>query len=184
MATIREITEVSEEFSALRKQYFFDHVIFSYQWWILMVILLAMWVIWVIFVDKRRLNSILLVGIVTSLIAVNLDDIGLACGFWIYAYHIAYFSNQLLPVDIATIPVFYMLLYQYLRSWKSYVIVLVILSIFAAFVVEPLFVKMNIYIMLRWEHWFSTPFYILIGVFAKWMADKLEKHNTSSSGDF
>lgn len=115
----------------------------------------------------------MLVGLMASTIALILDEIGLFLTLWAYAYQLAPFTNKLLTVDIAIIPVSYMLLYQYVRKWRPYLITLAVLSLFAVFVAEPIFGVLDIYILLGWEHWYSTPFYFLIGVFVKWMADKV-----------
>lgn len=176
-AIVDEMIKTQEKFAELKKLYFFEHVIFSYQWWFLIFVTVFVWIVWAILVDKKNLNRILLVGLFTSLTAVVLDDIGLSLVFWFYPYQIAFFTNQLYPVDIAIIPVFYMLLYQYRTTWVSYLLTLVLLLLFAVIVAEPLFAKMDIYMLIRWEHLYSIPFYMLIGIFVKWLVDRLVKNN-------
>jgi hypothetical protein len=78
-------------------------------------------------------------------------------------------------VNMAILPVSYMLVYQYVRTWKMYVFVLAVLSIFGATIAEPLFVDLRYYIMMDWEFRYSIPFYIAIGIFAKLLVDKLVK---------
>ncbi|WP_373894241.1 CBO0543 family protein [Virgibacillus sp. CBA3643] len=168
-----QIIERQARFVQLKNEYFFESIIFSYQWWFLLIIAVGLWIVWAIVVDKKRLNAILLVGFMASMIALILDELGLFLALWVYAHHLAPFTHKLLTVDIAIIPVSYMLLYQHARKWKPYLIKLGLLSLFAVFVAEPIFGVLDIYILLGWKHWYSTPFYFLIGVFVKWMADKI-----------
>jgi hypothetical protein len=121
-----ELTELVELQTKLIKQHYFDHVLFSYQWWFLVCICVLLWGIWAILVDKKRIHIILLVGLITSIVAILLDDIGLSQSLWEYPYQIVYFTTRMDPIDMSVIPVFYMLLYQYMRTWKWYIITLIL----------------------------------------------------------
>lgn len=172
-----ELIELQKAYAQLRKQHFFEHVLFSYQWWIFVFLMIGLWTIWTILVEKRRLNIILLVGLITSSIAFIFDDIGVTLALWAYPYEFAYVTSHMSPVDLAIIPVSYMLLYQYANNWKPYILTLILLTLFGAFIAEPTFVKLDMYRLLQWQHWYSLPFYILIGIFVKWLVDKIEKNH-------
>ncbi|WP_430787607.1 CBO0543 family protein [Virgibacillus flavescens] len=171
--TFKDIIKAREAHAQLKKDYFFEFVLFSYQWWFLLVLTIGLWIGWLVILDKKRLTPILYVGLISSLIATISDDIGVTSGLWTYPYKLTYFSNQLYPVDFAIIPVGYMLLYQFFHIWKHYLIALLVLSVFATFVVESVFVRMDIYLLLKWKHWYSSPFYFLIGALVKYSVDKL-----------
>ncbi|WP_152640146.1 CBO0543 family protein [Virgibacillus necropolis] len=175
---MNEIIDTHEKYSQLKKQHFFENTLFSFQWWILVTITVVLWMIWAVMVDKKRLNIILLVGLITSLLALIMDDIGISLNLWTYPSQLTYFVSRLYPVDVAIIPVFYMLLYQYFRAWKSYLVVLTLLSLFAIFVSEPIFSELDIYTLLRWKYWYSFPIYILMGIFVKGLVDKIERKCT------
>lgn len=134
-----------------------------------------LWTVWTLLVDKKRIRTILLVGLITSLLAIMMDDIGISLSLWAYPYQIVYFMNRLKTVDVSIIPVFYMLLYQYFRTWKSFMIALVLLCLFAVFVAEPIFGKLGMYERIQWEYWYSGPIYLLMGVFVKGLVDKIDK---------
>ncbi|MFD0953707.1 CBO0543 family protein [Virgibacillus natechei] len=165
--------ETQQTYGQLHIQHFFETIIFTYQWWLLLVVSIGLWVIWALLVDKRRLNAILLVGLLVSLMALAFDEIGILLALWAYDYYLVPFTSKLYPVDLAIVPVFFMLLYQYVRAWKPYLLVLTLLTLFAVIVAEPLFVALDIYILLVWEHWYSAPIYILMGIFVKWLVDKV-----------
>ncbi|MGG0552577.1 CBO0543 family protein [Priestia aryabhattai] len=167
--------EIQKQFADLQKEHFFESTLFSYQWWILIATTLILWIVWLLIVDKKRLKEILIVGLITSMLAVVMDDIGLSVMAWFYPYQLVYFTTRLNAVDLAVIPVSYMLLYQYFRPWKSYFLATAGFCLFAAFIAEPIFVKLNMYEMMRWEYWYSFPIYMVLGIFVKWLVDKIER---------
>lgn len=174
-STMKDIIEANEAFTQLKKQYFLDHVLYSHQWWFLVALTITIWVVWMFLVDKYRLVPICLIGLFTGLIAIIMDDFGITMNLWNYQYKLSYLTNQFYTVDLAVIPVSYMLLYQYVPRWKNYIIVLITLSLFGTFIAEPFFVKLDIYVLLLWQHWYSTPIYILIGIIVKWITDNMDK---------
>jgi hypothetical protein len=111
MRQIDERMQIQKQFADLQKEYFFENILFSYQWWILMATTIILWIVWLLVVDKKRLKVILIVGLITSMMAVVMDDIGLSVTAWFYPYQLVYFTTRLNAVDLAVIPVSYMLLY-------------------------------------------------------------------------
>ncbi|MDR4938261.1 CBO0543 family protein [Rossellomorea marisflavi] len=172
-----KLIEVQKDFAQYQKKFFFQETLFSYQWWIILATTIILWVVWVLVVDKKRLKSIMIVGLITSLMATVMDDIGLSLAAWHYPYQLVYFTTRFNPVDLAVIPVTYMLLYQYFVSWRSFFIAILSFCLFAAFIAEPIFVLLDMYIMMRWEYWYSAPIYFAMGILVKWLMDKLDAHS-------
>lgn len=172
---MHELIAIHEKYAQIHTQQFSENIFLSYQWWFLLGISIALWTVWIIFVDKKRLNSILLTGLFTSTTALILDDIGLSMALWIYPYYLFPFSSVQYPIDLAIIPVFYMLLYQYSPQWKAYLFNLTLLTLFAVFVAEPLFTHLGIYIPIHWKHLYSIPGYLLLGIISKGLVDQFEK---------
>jgi len=172
---MNELIELHEKYAHLQTDYFMEHALFSWQWWFLIFITVALWIIWAFVVDKQRIKSILITGLFASTITLVLDDIGISMSLWIYPYHLHPFSSQFYPVDIAIIPITYMLLYQYFRKWKHYLAAVTLLILFGLFVAEPFFIKTNLYIPLHWKPLYSSPVYLLVGVFLKGFVDALDK---------
>src|SRR5699024_8776857 len=141
-----DIIEVRGKLFELEKAWFLDHVLFSIQWWFLLLVVIFLWTTWAILVDKRNIHAILLVGFMTAMLAMLMDEIGLTLSLWIYPRPLSPFVSRLNPVDLAIIPVIYMLLYQYAKEWKHYVIILILISLFAVLIAEPLFGKWGVYI--------------------------------------
>lgn len=170
-----DIIDAREKLMKDQEVYFLQEILFSWRWWLLIIIAIILWLIWIWLVDKTRVFTILFVGLSTSMIATHLDDIGLSLMLWAYPYGSTPYLDRLSLVDLSVLPVAYMLLYQYVKTWGKYMFVLVVLTLFAVFVAEPVFEKMQLYMMMNWKHVYSTPFYIAIGVFMKWLTDALEK---------
>lgn len=170
---MQEIIEIRKKLYDLGKEYFFEHVLYSAQWWVLIFIAISLWTIWTVLVDKKRLGSIMLVGLIASLLALVMDDIGIQMTLWVYPRPFSPITSRLNVVDLAIIPVSFMLVYQYARKWRSYIIAVTIMMLFAIFVAEPLFGKWYMYIKVKWEYWYSGPIYFAMAMFTKWITDKI-----------
>jgi hypothetical protein len=119
--------------------------------------------------------EIFLYGALISMYSILLDDIGSYYLFWIYKYQLVPISPRLNPVDLTIMPVTYMIVYQFFRGWKPFLIAQTILAFGAAFLTEPVFTKMNIYLMLKWNFFYSFFIYIFLGAFNKWFVEKMVK---------
>ncbi|PWW02811.1 hypothetical protein DFQ01_10888 [Paenibacillus cellulosilyticus] len=179
--TFDEIKKVDHELSELRKQYFYHHDLFSFQWWLLLVIAVIPWIIWCRLVDKSKLREILLFGSIISIIVVLLDDTGGELGLWSYPYQLIRLMPRLHPVDFAVLPVCHMLIYQYFRSWKSFVIANVMMSAVFSFVAEPLLVWLHIYDLDKWKYIYSFPVYIAKALLVKWIVEMIIRKSKQSA---
>ncbi|HEU5141465.1 MAG TPA: CBO0543 family protein [Bacillales bacterium] len=171
----QQILNLQAKLADLRKEYFFEDILFGYHWWILVGQTLVLWAVWLILVDRGRLRNILLVGLFSLAFALVLDDMGLSTGAWNYPYKIVYFTTRLNPVDMVILPITFMLIYQYFQRWGSYLIATILFAAFASFIAEPLFVKLNLYTMIHWKYLYSAPIYTAIGIVVKGAADIVER---------
>lgn len=166
-----DMIRFAQEASDIKKQFFFEHVLGSYQWWLLLGLAIVPWILWFILVDKQRLRSIVLTGFFSALITITFDGIGGSLAMWAYPYQLVYFSPWLLPVDLCAVPVSIMIFYQYCRTWKSYLVVVILLALFTAFIGEPLFDRMHIAVVIHWKYIYSPFGYFIIAVISRWLAD-------------
>src|SRR5690625_1717869 len=160
MSILNKLVKTQQEYAHLIKQHFFQVEIFSYQWWILVTTMIVLWVLWLILLDRKHFRNILMIGLFSSVFAIVLDDIGLSRALWAYPYKVIFVTTRLSPVDLCIIPVAFMLIYQYARKWTWYMIFSILFALFASFVAEPLFVKMNMYHMEHWHFYYSAPIYV------------------------
>ncbi|GAA0593423.1 hypothetical protein GCM10009001_06990 [Virgibacillus siamensis] len=175
-----KLLETQEKYGRLIQQHYFEDVLFSFQWWFLLIIFILVWAVWMIVSDKRRLNTILLAGFFPTVMATIMDEIGLLLHLWSYSYHLLPFTVESYSINFSIIPVGYMLLYQYARKWKTFLIILAVLTAFAVIVAEPVFEFLGIYNLHTWKHVYSAPIYFLMAVITKWLVDKLagKENNT------
>ncbi|KAA0545384.1 hypothetical protein FZW96_18625 [Bacillus sp. BGMRC 2118] len=165
--SFEDVKMVDRHLSEIRMEYFIHENLFTFQWWLLVILMLLPWAIFFYLVNRKSLIEILFYGSLISSLTVLLDDIGVELQLWSYKYQFVKLIPRLNPVDYCILPVFYMLIYQYFRSWKSFISAMIIFSAFASFIAEPLFIWLDIYIPTKWEHWYSFPCYILLGIFVK-----------------
>jgi hypothetical protein len=149
-------------------RYWLEQVVFTPQWWLLIVLLILPWFIWWKLVDRKRIFEILTVGYMVFLIVLFLDEIGTETLLWGYRYRTTPFFHVLIPYDFTVLPVTYMLFYQWFSTWKSYFWAHVGLALVFAFISEPLLQWIEIYVVYDWKHIYSFPIYVLIALIIRW----------------
>lgn len=163
--------EIEKHYEVLRKlwwDYWTQEVLFSYQWWIMVFLLIIPFFLWWRLVDKTRIIQISMVGLLTSGMAFILDQIGSSLGYWTYPYTLTHLERDLWAVsNFSLIPFSYMMIYQWFSKWKTYLLGVLLFALFVSFVAEPIFHWLGIYMLLNWKYIYSVPGYVLLGVFVK-----------------
>lgn len=59
----------------IRLDYWLEHVVFSWRWWLLIALLTIPWFIWWKVINRKRLPELTLVALFTLIIAVVFDEI-------------------------------------------------------------------------------------------------------------
>ncbi|QQE80419.1 CBO0543 family protein [Alicyclobacillus sp. SO9] len=155
--------------------YWLEHSLFSWQWWFLLTLSVVPWVIWWILTDRNRIYEIASYGMLIGCISSLLDLWGTNSLFWAYPHQLLWFLiPALIPVDLSVLPVEHMLIYQYFRTWKSFIVALLVAALIVAFVVEPLFVRFHLYVLYSWKFIYSVPLYMLKAIFARWVIERLK----------
>ncbi|WP_135555850.1 CBO0543 family protein [Paenibacillus cymbidii] len=169
-----EIRDVQRKLTEMKKQYYFHHDLFSIQWWLLVALMIVSWMVWWKIVDKSRVREILLYGAVLSVVIIMLDDIGSELGLWSYPYQAIPLIPRLNAIDLSVLPVFHMIVYQYYKSWKSFLAANAVMALSFAFIAEPLFVWLDIYHMENWRYIYSIPLYIAKALFVRWLLEFIQ----------
>lgn len=179
MNSFEAIIEIQKQLSNLEHDYWKDNVVFSLNWWFLLMLLIVPWFIWWKFVDKKNIKQILLYGTYIMVVSSTLDDIGIATALWAYPYQLFQVGDRLNSVDLTALPILYMLVYQYFPKWKSFIISSIIFSFFYAFIFEPFFILLGIYRIIKWKYIYSFPIYIIMGIVGKFFVEKIDKVSKS-----
>lgn len=160
--THEQLTEIQRVFSEARIKNWINIDFMSFNWWVLLIILIVPWIIWWKLVDKKRMVEILLYGLIASTLITYADAIGVELLLWTYPTKFIPILPSLVPLNFTLFTVLFMLIYQYTNNWKSYIVVQLISSVISAFICLPILNWMGIGKILKWNYFYS--FLLLIGV--------------------
>lgn len=180
MPSFQDVENAGKDFLDMRHQHWLQHNVFTWQWWFLFCLTIVPWFLWWRLVDKKQLVQMFLYGTLIVIITTTLDIIGTNLRFWAYPQQLFWFLiPPLLPVDSTLMPVEHMLVYQYFRRWRNFVIALCIVAVFNALVAEPLFTKSGMYELYSWKYAYSIPIYVLKAISTRWFVEKLLSRQTA-----
>jgi hypothetical protein len=144
------------------------------QWWLLLAMFTVPWLIWMKVVDKQRKLEIIVVGLLVALATKLLDLVGYNLKFWDYPIQMIPLVPEAFAFDLSMIPVAYMLLHQYFKTWKSYCMGLICMSLVYAFIGEPFCNWIMVIVYIKWKYVYSALYYIVIGIIVRMTVEKLK----------
>jgi uncharacterized membrane protein YeaQ/YmgE (transglycosylase-associated protein family) len=159
-----EIMDVQKTLHNLRFDYWLDHDLFSWQWWVLLIMFLVPWVIWYKVIPKEKKAEVLSFGLLIGLLSSQLDELGVMTGTWSYPYQLVQTNRGLNPYNFTLIPVGYMIVYHYFKKWKHFIAGNIVIGLVAAFIAEPLLKFTGIYKPIHWSYFYSLPIYIILPI--------------------
>jgi hypothetical protein len=151
----------------------------SPQWWLLLAFIIVPWLIWVKVVDKKKLE-IVVVGLFVAIVTKLLDLVGYNLNFWDYPIQLIPIVPEAFAFDLSMIPVAFMLLYQYFKTWKSYCIGLICMSVVYAFIGEPFCNWIMVVIYIKWKYIYSFVYYIVIGLSVRAIVENFKGRHTGN----
>lgn len=131
------------------------------------------WVIWAKLVKRDIILEILLFGTIIILTTALLDVVGTQYSFWDYPIAFLPFIPRAFPFDFSMVPVAYMLLYQYFRTWKSFILAQIIMALTYAYIGEPFCEWVKLVNYLEWRYRYSFIYYIIVGIVTRALILKL-----------
>ena len=165
------IVQTLSIFTDMRMEQWLQETLYTWQWWLLVALLIAPWILWWHVVDKKRFTEIVLLGMFVLATCSWMDEVGCEMILWYYPYKLLPVYPQLVPINYAVIPVTYMLIYQYFRPWRSYIVAMVINAALFSFVAEPSLNYLGMYKLVKWYYYYSFPIYIIIAVSHRWLVE-------------
>ncbi|MCL6477687.1 MAG: hypothetical protein K6T65_04655 [Peptococcaceae bacterium] len=103
-------------------------------------------------------------GFMVALTAMSFDAVGVEFDFWEYHYQLFPLLDILIVYDNSVLAVTYMLVYQYVHTWKTFIVIHVVIALIFAFVAEPALVRLDYYQLLKWKFICSFPVYLAIAL--------------------
>ncbi|WP_018931829.1 CBO0543 family protein [Gracilibacillus lacisalsi] len=179
--SFEKILDLQYKLADYRKQYWIEHDLFTWQWWLLLLVFIIPWVIWYKVIPKEKKAECLSYGLLLGLLASQLDEIGINSGAWAYSYQLTQLNRGLNPYNFSFIPVAYMIAYYYFPKWKHFILANVAIAILAAFITEPILTKMGIYKTFYWKSLYSFPIYILLPIIFRFLVFYILENNKSKN---
>src|SRR5699024_2205452 len=84
----QDILELANNYRVNRIEFWINEVLFSLQWWILLITSIGLIVIWIIVLDKAMVTEIVTYGLMVAMIANFADMTGLSLSLWGYPYNL------------------------------------------------------------------------------------------------
>lgn len=154
MAGTNRIMELQQELLALRISDWQEKV-FSLQWFFIIFLIVVPWITWWKLVNKKYIAEILSFGLLIMVTASLLNEVGLQLQLWRSPYSLLPVPHRWFAPAYSYLPVTFMLIYQYSRTWKSFTIMTVALSAITAFVFQPILTWLGIHIFIKWNYFYS-----------------------------
>jgi hypothetical protein len=162
-----DAVDIQWQLTCTRFDEWINNDLFHYRWWVLLALFILCEYLWWKTVDKSRLNEIILYAAFVTIMILALDELGTELTLWYYPINIFPLFPPIAAIDLSCLPLVYSLIYQYFRTWKSFIIASIIMSIISCFVLEPIFVWSGIYKMITWKSYYGLPIYFSIALCAK-----------------
>jgi hypothetical protein len=166
-------------------QKWITHELFSFGWFLEIVIIFIVYAIWLKTVDKSRIQSLLLLGSLSA-VGFTIADMVLMGYFGVAEYKIRLFPFEpaLFIVSITIMPTLYMLVLQHTSSWKAYLLWTSIVTAFVAFGILPIYSLLGVLQLYHWNYFYQFMLMFTNGTIARvlllWLI-RLEQSTPASS---
>lgn len=141
--------------------------VFSPRWWGMVALVAFSYLLCFNLFDKRRLSTLFLFG---SLLAVGLvvyEIIGVNFLLWSCVLPVFPLTPCLFIPYLTTLPVFYMLIFQYSTTWRQFSLWNLIAAGVLTLVLQPIFIYFKIYQVNNWLTVYHIPFVFAIASLAR-----------------
>lgn len=168
--TIHDVHEAQQLVSQLRLSYWQQHVVGSFQWWIVISFTMIVALLWWKTLQPRKSVASILFASLSLVFIMFLDTIGGDLQLWEYGSMVLPWGARLVCVDI-DLAMIYAIVYELVRKWNWFAAVSGIIALVCAYVLEPLSQLLGIYYTYGWRHIYSVPFYFAIPLLFKYVTD-------------
>lgn len=136
--------EKERELVQLSVQKWISDEVFSYQWFILLGVVITFYIVWLSLADRKRGTELLLVGSLEAVAkAVYIILVSDVFGLFVYTIRLLPITTNLFATSVTVSPVIVMLTHQYTSSWKGYFLWSTIGFAFLFFVIFPVYVAIG-----------------------------------------
>ncbi|MFD1739677.1 CBO0543 family protein [Bacillus salitolerans] len=178
--TLEELLKAEKSYYDILYTHWHHRELFTIRWWFLVILSILPPIIWWKLLDKKRSFEILVFGLFLGTIASILDSIGSTTLLWFYPVRLSpYLYPQFYPYDVSLVIIPFMLAFQYCTETKKFIVVVVVVAAFIAFIAEPFMAWIGVYQQLTWEHIYSFVIYIAIALLCYKIVGFLKERSTT-----
>lgn len=170
-----KLREVENKLIRAELETWLNNEFLTFHWWILVAFLIFPWVAWFLLANRHRLLETVLVGLMVIIPTTLLDAVGNDLSFWSYPTQLVPLTPRAIPFDMSMVPVAYMLMYQYFKTWRSFLIALVCMAGTFAFIGEPISHLLELVVYIKWKYVYSFIYYIVLGISIRSIVLKLKR---------
>ena len=169
-----QIAYILKHITYARIDNWLDTDINTFGWWLQLVLAILSILVWWKLVEKKRLMELAFYSFTVMTISIWFDEVGYELGLWYYPIDLIPVFPPSTAIDYFMLPIMYGIVYQYCRSWKTFIIATCLLSGIFSFILEPLLVKFGFYVPVKWKFYYSFPIYIGIAIVMKAIVEKIK----------
>jgi hypothetical protein len=146
-----------------------EHVVFTDLWWLGVGLSIIPWIVWFISRPKESSDRILFAGFFVIIISLALDIVGDQFSLWHYRFNVLPIVPTYFPWDITLMPVSVMLFLQIKPEFHP-LVKAILFGVFSAYIAEPFFHWLGIYVPTKWNYSYSLPIHIGIYLAAHYLS--------------
>jgi hypothetical protein len=168
----KRIDKLSNQLLDLRMEIWLKYTLFTWQWWMLLIVSLGMLVLFFIIIKKEKfLSAVAFFGLI-YILNKNLDDVATALDWYDYRIQLEPIIPTMLPANLFLIPMGLSCVYSRYGKWKSFLIALCIFSAAVSYAALPLMKIVKIYLEKSWNAHWSFLSLVIMAILAKAITDK------------
>jgi hypothetical protein len=144
-------------------------IMFSWQWWIAVAMLIIPWLVWAIFRKKESSARLLFSAFIMMGISTTIDALGVEHGKWAYPVKAIPIPTISYSFRYSLIPVLTMFLLQYKPRFNPF-IKAIIFGGFSAYIGMPLMSLIHMYKKIDWAYTYSFFIISCLYLVAHWFS--------------
>lgn len=161
-------------------EHWLKYELFTWRWWLILVITIIPYIIMWKIVDRKRILEIAVYGLHLNIFSTLLDVLGSELVLWHYGLQLIPTLPALFPYDFSIVPMVHMVMYQRYTKWKDFIIANAIVNAIFAFIAEPALTWLKIYEPISWKYVYSFPIYLTLIIASRWIVEIFKARQQSA----
>ncbi len=168
-----QLAEMMRHVNQTQIEFWRQETLFTWRWWVLVLLFFAPWFVWCKVADKKRLLPLVLFLLFIMVLTMTVDEIFTCLPLRFYSHNLNPLLYRSISLDYAFIPILFTLIYQWFVTWNNFFWAVTVLALFISFIGEPLFMWLGFYVLIQWNYFYGVPVYLAAGLLSKWFVDAL-----------